>query len=287
MAKIFGLDIPTGLEDLYYEIIMPLLTGTTGNIGTQGPQLSRAQKSNLVFRSLFVLWAPIYNALSSSRHAAWTAYWQTLPYGLHSGAGGWPGSGFSAFVKVNTPRYHAHLSLLLDPPMFDGGLVLNPQFINDLDHWEVSMPDRIIVADQQLNFLADDWDDGDPFYFNQNLPDLIVADYKVSFDAQIPLGGFPGMDGYATGLRVSLGLSDDGWTGNDETDNKHLFPYTDGTYQHYEIIFHTYIDDGWGDTDQNIYFVAVGAPSDIYWIDETSSYGGSPIIVDNISVIKQ
>jgi hypothetical protein len=126
MATFSGLEIPSGMEDLFYKIF------AIGNSGTSlgyrfVPSVAAPQrKASLSNRSLFVRWCSMYDAFDSGRKAAWTAYWATLPFGGHTGAGGWPGSGFSAFVYQNAPHYQKGEALELDPPVLN--LVYNGDF---------------------------------------------------------------------------------------------------------------------------------------------------------------
>jgi hypothetical protein len=70
----------------------------------------------LIGRSLFVKFKYLWEVFDVERRARWTAYWGTLPFSSHSGLGQWPGSGYSAFVYVNAPRYKNEQDLLIDPP---------------------------------------------------------------------------------------------------------------------------------------------------------------------------
>lgn len=65
---------------------------------------TQAKKEVLRLLSYFKQWAPIYDSYNSGRKARWTAYWDSLPFGSHAGANGYPGSGFSALVYLNAWR---------------------------------------------------------------------------------------------------------------------------------------------------------------------------------------
>lgn len=127
MAKIFGLDIPPGLEDLYYSIVQ-FANGTTQNqVNLKTTFFSRQKIFNLANRSLFVLWKDLYSGFTTERRHNWDVYWGTLPFGSLGGPDYWPGSGYSAFVYANAPRYRDGLDLLLDPPVSDE-LIYNGNF---------------------------------------------------------------------------------------------------------------------------------------------------------------
>jgi hypothetical protein len=117
MAKILGLDIPAGLEDAYFKIVQFANGSTQNQINFKNTMLSRQKISNLANRSLFVLWQDLYNGFTQLRKTAWNEYWATLPFGSLGGPDYWPGSGYSAFVYLNAPRYRAGEDLLLDPPV--------------------------------------------------------------------------------------------------------------------------------------------------------------------------
>lgn len=119
MAKIFYLDIPSGLETLYYKVVR--IFGEPGQkVASTSPRLlSQYRRRFRKELSLFIKWSPTYDSFDSARKLRWTLYWDTLPFGDHRGLNGWPGSGFSAYIHINTPRYHLGLALLLDPPGTD------------------------------------------------------------------------------------------------------------------------------------------------------------------------
>lgn len=132
---LFGLDIPDGLEQLFANVVQLAVSGENYIAGLTLPASSFPKKQILRGRSIFVALAPTYDGLSDDRKSAWTTYWATLPFGTHSGAGGWPGSGFSAFSYVNAPLYVTGADLILDAPGFGGELVLNPAFVTDDSNW--------------------------------------------------------------------------------------------------------------------------------------------------------
>lgn len=160
MVQWDALDILPGLEDAYFSILQ-----FTSNILQTGAQSritpsSRYRATQLQGRSLIVLWYPLYDSFDSGRKAAWTDYWSTLPFGSHSGSGGWPGSGFSAFIYTNAPRYKAGLDLLLDPGFYTGEILINTDFSGGGTNW----------SSDGGNFVGDEFqgDDADTFFLLAN-----------------------------------------------------------------------------------------------------------------------
>jgi hypothetical protein len=179
MAKIFGLDIPAGLEDLFWNILQFGDNITQDKLILKTARPTRQKQNTWNIQSLFVLWQDLYNGLSFARRSAWTNYWVTLPYGSHSGAGGWPGSGFSAFVYVNAPRYKTGLDLLLDPPGSDE-LIYNGNFTLFDSGWLVNYG-SVDFSGQNAVFsssLGGAFETDDAFVFTL-LPDSI---YHIEFD---------------------------------------------------------------------------------------------------------
>lgn len=113
--KIEGLNIIAGLEEAFWKIFQPQNAETQNVLLSRITPASTKKKSALALRSLFVLWESLWDSFTQTRKDAWQTYWSTLPFGDHSGLHGWPGSGYSAFVYVNAPRYKLGLPLLLDP----------------------------------------------------------------------------------------------------------------------------------------------------------------------------
>lgn len=121
-----NIDIPPGLEEAYYNIVRILGGVNPDTIIKKKGSPAKKNYSEVGSRSLFVRWESLWATFDTNRLASWTSYWYTLPFGDHSGFGGWPGSGFSAFIYVNAPRYQLGLDPLLDPPV--GNLISNPSF---------------------------------------------------------------------------------------------------------------------------------------------------------------
>lgn len=119
MAKIFGLDIPSGLEDLFRAVLQLKPNGDVEGIGLTLPKTTYRKNQGLRNRSLFVSLESYWDAFDSTHKTAWTEYWETLPFGPHSGDNGWPGSGYSAYVYANAPRIKEGLDLLEWPPGYE------------------------------------------------------------------------------------------------------------------------------------------------------------------------
>lgn len=116
MVKILGLDIPVGLEDAWAKFFQFTNKTTADNFILKTAVPTRAKKSAWALRSLFVKWQTVYDALSQETRDKWQYYWSWLPFTSYTGSRGFPGSGYSAFVYLNAPRYKAHLSLQTIPP---------------------------------------------------------------------------------------------------------------------------------------------------------------------------
>jgi hypothetical protein len=118
MARIFGLDIPSGLIEQFYNALTLKPSGEAESLGKRRPTVSYATAETVGSRSLFRIFEPTWDTFLQDRRNRWASYWTSLPFGTHSGSGGWPGSGFSAFTYLNAPRWRAGLPLLLEPPFF-------------------------------------------------------------------------------------------------------------------------------------------------------------------------
>lgn len=128
MVKIFGVDIPDGYKQAYFKVLQFANIAAADQVNLRNGPKSRFRLPSLKNRSLIVLWAPLFDSFTITRRNAWHAYW-----------GGWPGSGFSAFIEINAPRYRAGLSLLYDPPGGLGNEILsNPSFASSADGWDLT-----------------------------------------------------------------------------------------------------------------------------------------------------
>lgn len=116
MAKILGLDIPLGLEELYFAIVRFGNSLTQNNVALKSTFSSRQKKFYLVNRSLFLLWQGLWASLSVDQKYAWDLYWGALPFSPGIGNGYWPGSAFSAFVFYNAALRRQNISPLSDFP---------------------------------------------------------------------------------------------------------------------------------------------------------------------------
>jgi hypothetical protein len=128
------LDIIPGLEEAYFSIFQLNQTWDYGVLGSRICPASRYRSPQLALRSLFVKWQDLYNSFDQARKNRWTSYWIQFGAGTHRGAGGWPGSGYSAFVWVNAPRYRAGLPLILDPQYIN--LLQNGSFSDGSVGWD-------------------------------------------------------------------------------------------------------------------------------------------------------
>lgn len=113
MASIFGVDIPSGLESLFYSLFGYPNSVTQDALRTNNSAVPRKRRASLLSNSLFLLWEPVWQTFDTTRRDAWQSYWELLPFGSHLGSRGYPGSGYSAFVFLNAPRHK------VDYPLFD------------------------------------------------------------------------------------------------------------------------------------------------------------------------
>ena len=131
MAILDSLNIPAGLEELWQKVLALKPNNLTLGVSLTSSQQHYAKKKRTAGRSYIPIFAPTYDALTLTQKTNWAAYWVGLPFGDHVGANGWPGSGFSAFLYVNAPRYKIGQDLLLDAPGTDGNLIPNSNFALD------------------------------------------------------------------------------------------------------------------------------------------------------------
>lgn len=185
MAKFFGLDIPSGLEDAFNAIVSVVEGNSALNFKHRPSGKSIVRRSGLAAQSLFVLWQSLYDGFDSTRKGKWTDYWGTLPFGPHSGSNGWPGSGFSAFVYVNAPRYKAGEDLLLDPPAGYGPeLITNGGFDGNADGWVLDYGDNpFSYTDHGVLVSTDDLADA---YLRQTIEPLTAPNtFHLEFDMSV------------------------------------------------------------------------------------------------------
>ncbi len=187
MALFSNLDIPSGLETLFAKALSILSGTTSGTIGIKQPQQTYKKRVVTKNRSLFVLWQSLYDGFTSGRRSAWQTYWGTLPFGDHGGVNEWPGSGYSAFVYVNAPRYKAGLDLLLDPPGGLGPELLdNASFSGSLSPWTLhtDLGDNFWSFDT-VYFDADFATESQGYLLSETLT-LSPGNYRITFSIAIP-----------------------------------------------------------------------------------------------------
>lgn len=197
-----GLDIPPGLEDWYFDIMQFANGSTQEKVILKNNNPTRQRVSNWIGRSLFVKWKELYSGYDSARRARWDLYWGTLPFGSHGGANGYPGSGYSAFVYVNAPRYRDGLDLLDEPPTGAGGLLLNYDFSQGDDNW-VNNTGYAYVSNGNLVVPAQYYY-GEIFYQNIG-PVFEWTTYDVAFDVNVPLHGYCGVGSPTVQVHIRAG----------------------------------------------------------------------------------
>ena len=111
-----NINVPPGLEEAFAGVVALLGGNNPNTIISTKPSPEKKNFKRVADRSLFRLWQISYNDLTPTMKQLWTDYWITLPFGTHAGNNGYPGSGYSAFVHINAPRYQAGLPPLLTPP---------------------------------------------------------------------------------------------------------------------------------------------------------------------------
>lgn len=155
-----GIDIPPGLEDAYYGAVRLLGGNNPNTIIEKRQSPARKNFSQVSNRSLFVKFKSTWRSFDTSRKNSWTLFWEILPFGNHGGLNGWPGSGYSAFVYVNAPRYKRGEPLLLDPP---GNLIINGDFSDGDHNWLIEnfsiVPPNLLKDFTDSNALGYNQDD--------------------------------------------------------------------------------------------------------------------------------
>jgi len=183
MARVIDLNIPAGFEYLFNEFLTLKIFGTLYSLTKRRSKVSKKTQSMIAGHSLFLLWQDLWGTFLIGRRDAWQDYWATLPFGTHSGDRGWPGSGYSAFVYVNAPRYALGLELLLDPPTIYGPeLLISPNFEIETD-WEYE--NQVTWSAGMLSFYEDNGD-----YFGrafQPIPGVFEGGtYRIELTVTIP-----------------------------------------------------------------------------------------------------
>lgn len=220
MAKLIDFDLPIGFETSFFKALTLKIRAGVSSVMRRKPSVSFSTSHVITGRSLFLLWEDLWGTFSPSRRSAWALHWATLPFGSHIGAGGWPGSGYSAFVFVNAPRFKLGLDLLLDPPAGLGPeLVTNPDFASNANGWTLDRAfwsaGNICVPFADGTYTADITQD-----FGLTLEN---ATYRVEIVVSIPNGiageAFPPWGGSASvffggiasefGTNILLGVAGD------------------------------------------------------------------------------
>lgn len=270
MVRIYGLDIPSGLEDAFYKIFATFREETAAFYRYSPSKGDSKKKLQRNIRSLFVLWQSLYDGFDSGRKSAWTTYWGTLPFGSHSGGGGWPGSGFSAFVYLNAPLYKAGMDLMLDPPS-GGDLITNGIFDGNADGWNLDGGTPVFYyTDGTVHGPTGLYDPGNPAgRIDQEVAAADATTYAVSIDLQIPDGSVFLLP---VSVRVRLSNSVNGDGSDPSNAAEHVIPSNGGVMQTY-----TFSLTAWANPDYDPIFSFYVVGDGLEDTDE--------IVVDNISCI--
>lgn len=208
MAKIFGLEIPDGLENLFARVLQLKPNGEVNGIGLTLPKTTYRKNTVLRGQSLFVGLESYWDSLNGTQKSGWTDYWESLDFSSHSGAGGWPGSGYSAFVYFNAPRVRDGLDIQLDPPAALGpDIIVNGGFDGTGYPWELNYDLPIFTWDDGIVYAeADEFDDGQ---VRQNVgawqQEGDAQDWRLEFDMRIVVGA-----GGSLGFRATMDDSNGG-----------------------------------------------------------------------------
>ncbi len=134
--KAVGPDIPSGLVDIFNYLLGTPAAGSTILHKYHPPRKSAVRHRRLHDASLMVLLQDMYNNFDTCTKTFWTTHWGELPFGSHAGDGGYPGSGFSAFIYENAPRIKLGLDIATNSCFVD------PYLIN------INMADQGSTTDQ-------------------------------------------------------------------------------------------------------------------------------------------
>jgi|SRR6185295_7094750 len=156
MPTINGIDVPLGLLDLWNALMGTLPFNSGNTLRLNHTAVTQNRRVGLLNRSLFVVFQSIYNGLSSGQKSLWTAYWESLPFGSHAGANGYPGSAFSGFIYFNAPRYKLGLSLILDAPLHN--LIKNGDFSEFSVGWQFANGAGVYRGQLHLDGLPNPFD---------------------------------------------------------------------------------------------------------------------------------
>lgn len=131
-------EIEAGLETQFWQMAQDTNNGATPVVVKKKGSPAKANFYKIASRSLFVKWENLWNSFSTSRKFGWIVRWVSLPFGGHYGAGGWPGSGYSAFVFENSYNYKNNLPLQLDwliYPLAGTEILTNGSFTGSASGW--------------------------------------------------------------------------------------------------------------------------------------------------------
>lgn len=181
MVKVTGLSVPDPLLTAYFRTMTSKTSFGVDNVGLKlpGQNWTRARRTSA--RSLFLIFQSTWDTFLSTRRDAWQAYWISLGHSFELTPAGWPGSGYSAFVEVNAPRYKLGEDLLLDPPGLGDDIIINGNFATDTD-WFYYFPGEIV--DGHFHFLQGDSAYDQLVQSYDSLP--LAARYRLELDLIAP-----------------------------------------------------------------------------------------------------
>jgi hypothetical protein len=207
------LNIPSGLEESYFKTVAFGSEWNGNVIRLKRNSPAKKNYSNIAKNSLFVRWEYIWDGFTTLRKNAWHAFW-----------GGYPGSGYSAFIQINAPRYQAGLDLLLDPP---GGanLLFNSTFFETSDPWVLN--DGWVYSVNSVKILNGDYE---PSFLVQALDTLEdSASYHISFKFRCSPYNYDSSGSAEVYMYASVGSDGDMFPAID------LSPYADGLWHTIEV----------------------------------------------------
>jgi len=147
------LSIPPGLEEAYFKVVQFGSAVGQNVILLRRSSPARSRFWTVGMRSLFVRFKSLWASFNNLRRSRWTVFWTSLPFGSHAGLNGYPGSGYSAFIYLNAPRYQRNLSILLDPPFpIFGSISFSPDKYPDVFTSFMFLPSNGYFYSFSLNF---------------------------------------------------------------------------------------------------------------------------------------
>lgn len=123
MARVTQLKVPQGYLNLYTQVFN--FSNSTQAIASKPGRAPYppAYRAELRARAPALLLKDSWNSLTEEQKSAWHFYW-----------GGWPGSGYSSFLQINTVRFINEEDLYLDPPENFGDEILVNHNFEKLTH---------------------------------------------------------------------------------------------------------------------------------------------------------